>query len=94
MHPYQPTYCASIYMHLFLFVTIFENFFESLLRYDHLCESIFLSLYENKQAYESHHLNLLSSKHDNDILLILYVPILCFFALNSSHFMSDYFLVE
>ena len=68
MHPYQPTYCASIYMHLFLFVTIFENFFESLLRYDHLCESIFLSLYENKQAYESHHLKQIFY-HQNMIMI-------------------------
>ena len=32
MHPYQPTYWASIYTHLFLFVAICENLFESYLR--------------------------------------------------------------
>ena len=39
-----------------LFVKIFLNPWESLLIYDHLWKSIFLSLYENKQAYESHYL--------------------------------------
>ena len=38
--------------------------------------------------------NLLSSKTDNDILLISYVPILCFFALSSSYFRSDYVFIE
>ena len=56
VYSYQPTYQASIYTHLFLFVTICENLFESLFIYDHLFESIFLSLYENKQEYEFHHL--------------------------------------
>ena len=55
VYPYQPTYRASIYMQLFLFVIIYENLFESLLFYDHLWESIFLSLYEDKQAYEYHY---------------------------------------
>ena len=36
----------------------------------------------------------MSSKTDNDILLNLYVPISCFFVLNSSDFMSSYFIVE
>ena len=36
VHPYQPTYRASIYTHLFLFVTICENIFESPLIDDHL----------------------------------------------------------
>ena len=56
VYPYQPTYQASIYMHLLLFVTICENLFESLLIYNHLWESTFLSLYENKQTYEHHYL--------------------------------------
>ena len=41
VYPYQPTYQASIHMHLFLFVTICENHFGSLHIYDHLRESIF-----------------------------------------------------
>ena len=41
MNPYQPTYRASMYTHLFLFVKICENLFESILIYDHLWESIF-----------------------------------------------------
>ena len=76
-----------IYENLFLIIIICENFslfvrtyfhlWESLFIYyrlqkiflinDHLRESLFLSLYENKQAYEYHH-----------VLLISYVPILCF----------------
>ena len=32
--------------------SFYENLFESLLIYDRLCEYIFLSLYENKQAYD------------------------------------------
>ena len=32
--------------------SFYKNLFKYLLIYDHLCESIFLSLYENKQAYE------------------------------------------
>ena len=56
VYPYQPTYEASIYMHLFLLVTICDNFFEFFL-FVTICENLlFLSLYENKQAYEHHHL--------------------------------------
>ena len=40
-YSYQPTYRVSIYTHLFLFAAICENLFDSLLIYDHLCESIF-----------------------------------------------------
>ena len=80
VYPYQPTYRASIYMHLLLFVTLCENLFESLLIYDQLWEFIFLSIYENKQAYDvtSSKTNLLSSKTNNDTLLISHIPILCF----------------
>ena len=42
VYPYQPIYRASVYMHLFLFVTICENLFESFFICDHhLLESIF-----------------------------------------------------
>ena len=41
VYRYQPTYQASIHMHLFLFVTICENHFGSAHIYDHLRESIF-----------------------------------------------------
>ena len=41
VYPYQPTYRASIYTHLLLFAAICENLLDSLLIYDHLCESIF-----------------------------------------------------
>ena len=67
------------YFDLWSSVRIFsfhENFF--LLWESFVISIIFvnLCLYENKQVYEYHHLkkNLLSSKHDNDILLISYVP--------------------
>ena len=48
----------------------------------------------SKHRIPSFKTNLLSLKHDNDILLISYVPSLCFFALNSFYFMSDYFLLN
>ena len=39
-------------------------------------------------------MHLLSSKHDNDILLTSSVPILCFFTLNYFHFVPDYFFIK
>ena len=61
VYPYQPTYWGFACMHLFLFVIICENLFflwESfwILICDHLWESNFVSLYENKLVYEFHHL--------------------------------------
>ena len=53
---------------------------------------IFLSLYENKLAYECHHLKQIFH-HQNTIRII--VDFICskfiFFTLNSSHFFSGYF---
>ena len=72
VYPPQLAYRESICTHLFLFVIICKNLFylwESLLIYDHLCESMFL--------WKKASVNLLSSKHDN-ILLISHVPSLCF----------------
>ena len=91
----KPTYQASISMHLFLFVTICENLFESLLIYDHLWESIFLSLYENKQVDEYHCLKQIFY-HQNMIMIFCWFRMFSFyvFTLNSSHFMSDYFLLN
>ena len=40
VYPFQPTYQAFIYMHLFLFVTICENLFESFL-FLIICENLF-----------------------------------------------------
>ena len=68
VYPYQPTYRASIYTHLFLFATICEDLFESSLIYDHLCESIFLILYENKQVCEFQHLKQMFY-HQNTIMI-------------------------
>ena len=78
MYPYHPTYRASIYMHLFLFVTICENLFESLLIYDHLWESIFLSLYENKQVDEYHCLKQIFY-HQNMIMIFCWFRMFPFY---------------
>ena len=56
VYPINPPIEPLFYTHLFLLATICENVFESLLIYDQLCESVFLSIYENKQAYEYHYL--------------------------------------
>ena len=40
LYLYQPTRRASIYTHLFLFVTVCENLFEPILIYDNLWESL------------------------------------------------------
>ena len=69
-----------IFLNLSLSVIIFSSLWLSVKIYDHPCESIFLILYENKQAYEYHHLKQIFY-HQNTItifFLISYVPILCF----------------
>ena len=70
---------------VFLFVTICENllflwesfwiFFicVNLLFYDRLCESIFVTPYENKQAYESDHLKQIFY-HQNTIMIFCWLP--------------------
>ena len=77
---------------LFLFVIICKNLlflWESCLsvRISSYCENlleslsfvwIYIFMKIRKQMIPSFKTNLLSSKHDNDILLILYVPSLCF----------------
>ena len=70
VYPHQATYRDHLW-ESHLFIRIFLNpsyLWESLLIYDHLCESIFSSLYENKQAYESHHLKQLFY-HQNTIMI-------------------------
>ena len=58
---------------------LYDHLWKFLLVYDHLWESIFLSLYEKKQVYEYHRLKqIFYHQNINDILLISYVPILCF----------------
>ena len=89
VYPYQPAYRQFICTHLFLYVIICESFFflwESFLSVRissycknlcHLCESV--SLWKQACVWiPSFETNILSSKHDNDILLISYVPISCF----------------
>ena len=71
VYPCQPTYQEYIFMHLFLFLIICENFFflwEFFWISSYLWSSVriyFLSLYENKQEYEYHHLKQISC-HNND----------------------------
>ena len=89
VYPYQPAYRQFICTHLFLYVIICESFFflwESFLSVRissycknlcHLCESV--SLWKQACVWiPSFETNILSSKYDNDILLISYVPISCF----------------
>ena len=66
------THLSRIYLYRLIFIC--DHLWESILftrisSYDHLCESTFLSVYENKLVYEYHHFkkNLLSSKRDNNI---------------------------
>ena len=80
-----------IYVHLILSVRISSFSWSSLRIYSYLWSSAriyFLKFLWKKASVwtPSSKTNLLSSKHDDSILLISYVPILCFFALNSSHF--------
>ena len=56
------------YFYLCKSLVICENLFESLLIYGHLEESIFLSLYENKLAYEHYHLKQIFY-HQNTIVI-------------------------
>ena len=96
VYPYQPAYRASI---LYAFVFICNHLWDSFwifFIYDHLWESIFSSLYENKRAYEYHYLKQIFY-HQNMIMIFCWFHMFLFsvfFALNSSHFMSEYFLVE
>ena len=92
VYPYQPTYRGFISKDLFLFVIICKNLlflWESYLsvRISSYCQNlleslsfvwIYIFMKTRKQMIPSFKTNLLSSKHDNDILLILYVPSLCF----------------
>ena len=68
------------YFRLWESLLVYDHLWESLLIYDHMWESIFLkSLWKKASVWTpSSKTNLLSSKHDNDILVISYFPILCF----------------
>ena len=89
----QPTYVEFICMHLIficdhlwqslLFMRIFLNFsylWESLFLYDNLCESIVVTLYENKHVYESHHLEQIFY-HQNTIMLFCWFHMFPFYVL-------------
>ena len=74
----------------FLFVRMFWNLFF----YDHLWEFIFLSLYENKQACECRRLKQIFY-HQNTVMVICWFHMyqVCFFSLNSFHFVSENFFI-
>ena len=106
VYPYQPTYWECISTPSFLFEIIWESLlfmriflnpylWESLLIYDHLWESVFLSLYENKQAYEYHHLKQ-NFYHQNTIMIFCWFHMFqgYVFILNSFHFVSDYLFIK
>ena len=70
------------FLNLFLFMIICVNLF-------------FKSLWKYASAWIlPSKTNLLTSNHDNHILLISYVPSLCFFATNSSHLVLSTFLLN
>ena len=82
-------YTTTVYSDLCkpLFTPTYDHLLESFFIYDHLLTSVRISatiyenLFENKAASVlilSYWTYRLSSKHDNDILLISYVPSLCF----------------
>ena len=56
VYPYQPAYKEFICTHLFLFVIICENPFLLWESFGISIICVNLCLYENKQAYECHHL--------------------------------------
>ena len=80
VYAYQLTYRVSIYTHLFLFVTICDNLIESYL-FMIICDNLFFKVLMkitkrmNSIIWKK---SFFSSKTDDDILLISYVPILCF----------------
>ena len=73
----EPT---SISVHLILFVRIFHGYLWESLLFMIICENLFFeSLWKQASIYiPSSKTNHLSSKHDNNILLISYVPVFCF----------------
>ena len=88
---------------LFFFVMIFLNpsyLWKSLLIGGHLWESFntsfdFYSLYENKEAYEYHHLKQIFY-HRNMIMIFCWLRIFQFyvFTLNSFHFVSAFLIYQ
>ena len=68
----------SFFMGIFFESLVSENLFDYLFIYDHPCESIFLSLYENKQAYEFHLKQI--SCHQNMIMIFCLFRMFLFYA--------------
>ena len=74
---------------IFFLVRIFESVLFSVENW------FFKSLWKQASVWIlSFTMYLSSPKRDNGILLTSYISILCFFALNSSHFVSDYFFIK
>ena len=104
-------FLVRIYFHLSKSFFICQNLFSSLRISSSLWSSVrisfylwssvriyFLSLHENKQVYEYHHLKQIFY-HQNTIMIfcwyfVIYVPNFMFFTLNSAHFVSEYFSVK
>ena len=61
---------SSVRISFFMGIFLNPYLWESLLIYDHLWESIFLSLYENKLVYEFHHLKQIF--YHQNMIMILY----------------------
>ena len=75
---------------LLMWIVFIYMYWSSFVRTD---ENLWKSFIFCMNPSPSFKMYLLSSKHDNDIFLTSYVPIL-FFAVNSSHFVSDYFFYQ
>ena len=74
---------------IFFLVRIFESVLFSVENW------FFKSLWKQASVWIlSFNMYLSSPKRDNGILLTSCISILCFFALNSSHFVSDYFFIK
>ena len=92
------TYALSTHLsrsYLYALVFICDHLWESFLfiRIFLVCD--FLSLYENKLVYESHHLKQIFY-HQNRIMISCWFRIfqVYVFYLNSSHFVSEYFSIK
>ena len=90
---YAPTFICDHLWESLLFMSIFLNIFLFMI----ICQNlVFLSLYENKEAYESYYLKQIF--HHQNTIMIFFVGLICshfmFLALNSSHFVFEYFFVR
>ena len=87
-----PLSTCILRIYLYTFIFICDHLWESILFMEIFLICDFLSLYENKQIYEYHHLKQIFC-HQKQIMIFWWFRMFPFyvFALNSPHFMSDFF---